>query len=200
MNENREFPEVYEPAHLWFAHNPFGIHGISHAARVFVWANVIGVRLRERGEDLNLEALRWAAILHDVGRLSDGWDTGHGARSAEWTTSHRNSLPVTFPDEFADIVRYCCTWHETSDTAIPVMTAELKCLKDADGLDRVRIDDLNPGYLRSEPARTLVDHAWGLYRVTMSGDRSWGTVMKAARDGGYLDLNRFSDRLCEPKR
>jgi hypothetical protein len=187
MKENREFPELYEPSHLWFGHNPFGIHGIGHAARVFVWANMIGVRLKKSGEDLNLEALRWAAVLHDVGRLSDGWDTGHGARSAQWIVSHRESLPRTFPDEFADIVRRCCTWHETSDAAIPMMTAELKCLKDADGLDRVRINDLNPGYLRLDFARSLVEQAWGLYLATASGDGPWETVMKVALDRGYLD-------------
>ena len=187
MNENREVFDVYEPSHLWFAHNPFGIHGISHAARVFVWANTMGVRLKKRGENLNIVALRWAAVLHDVGRLSDGWDTGHGARSALWITSHRDCLPAAFPDEFADIVRYCCTWHETSDAAIPMMTAELKCLKDADGLDRVRINDLNPDYLRGKRARSLVDDAWGLYRATVSGDGSWRSVMKVARDSGFLD-------------
>jgi hypothetical protein len=42
----------------------------------------------------------------------------------------------------------------------------IELLKDADGLDRVRIDDLDPAYLRRAEARTMVDFAWRLYEGT----------------------------------
>jgi HD superfamily phosphodiesterase len=181
--------DEYRPSPLWFVHKPCGIHGVSHATRTFVWANAIGTCLQRNGETLNLEAVRWAAVLHDVGRLSDGWDRGHGTRSAEWIVSHRESLPDGFPDEVTEIIAYCCRWHEISDGAIPLMTLELMCIKDADGLDRVRINDLNPGYLRSEPARILVDRAWELYRETVSGPGSWDAVMKVAQEKEYIVIS-----------
>jgi len=38
-----------------------------------------------------------------------------------------------------------------------------RVLKDADALDRVRLGDLDPSYLRTEPAREMVARAWELY-------------------------------------
>jgi hypothetical protein len=61
------------------------------------------------------------------------------------------------------------------------MTPELMCLKDADGLDRVRINDLNPDFLRSARARSLVGAAWKLLYATETVHNPWEAVMKAAR-------------------
>ena len=170
----------YRPSPSWFAHNPYGIHGIGHAARVLVWADLICGQLQEGGIPLTIEAVRWAAVLHDVGRLSDGWDTGHGARSADWVAKNRGTLPFTLPDDLFERVLLCCRSHETSDQDIPVMTPELMCIKDADGLDRVRINDLNSSFLRTETARLLVARAWDLYRATESADNPWKAVLEVA--------------------
>jgi uncharacterized protein len=170
----------YRPSPSWFAHSPYGIHGIGHAARVLVWADLIGRQLQAGGIPLSLEAVRWAAVLHDVARLSDGWDRGHGARSADWVAKNRDILPFILPDDLFEHVLLCCRSHETSDRDIPVMTPELMCIKDADGLDRVRINDLNPNYLRSEAARLLVAQAWDLYRATELADDPWDVALEAA--------------------
>ena len=180
--------DIYRPLPSWFAHKPYGIHGIAHAARVLVWANRIGAQLMMDRTDLNIEVVRWSAVLHDVGRLSDGWDAGHGARSAAWVVQHRDNLPVALENEVIEQIQYCCQWHEIKDGDIPIMTQELMCLKDADGLDRVRINDLNPDYLRTRPARLLVDQAWSLYRASESANGSWRALLKTARNGGYLDV------------
>lgn len=132
------------------------------------------------GASLDLEAVRWAAVLHDVGRLSDGADRGHGSRSADWVMIHQHMLPVSLPDDTLQRVLACCRWHEITDQEIPVMTPELLCIKDADGLDRVRINDLNPAFLRTGPARSLVARAWELYRASDGGKDPWETVLEAA--------------------
>jgi hypothetical protein len=44
------------------------------------------------------------------------------------------------------------------------MLRVLWLLKDADGLDRVRIDDLDPAQLRYEESVSLVERAWQLLR------------------------------------
>ncbi len=170
----------YRPSPSWFAHKPYGIHGMGHAARVLVWADLIGRQLQAEGIPLILDAVRWAAVLHDVARLSDGWDTGHGARSADWVMQNRDALPFTLPDDLFGRVLLCCRSHETSDRDIPVMTPELMCIMDADGLDRVRIDDLNPSFLRTDTARLLVARAWALYRATESAGDPWEAVLEAA--------------------
>ena len=172
----------YRSSPSWFAHNPNGIHGIGHAGRVLVWANLIARRLQADGIALSLEAVRWAAVLHDVGRLSDGWDRGHGARSADWVSENRHSLPFSLPDDHFEGILLCCRWHETSDQDIPVVTPELMCLKDTDGLDRVRINDLNPTFLRSEHARLVVDQAWDLFQATESANDPWEAELKSAAE------------------
>jgi hypothetical protein len=173
-------PNRYRPDPSWFSHNPYGIHGMGHAARVLKWANLIGQKMQAGGTPLSIEAVRWAAVLHDVARLSDGWDRGHGERSADWVGKNRENLPFTLPDDQFERVLLCCKWHEITDRDIPMMTPELMCLKDADGLDRVRIDDLNPAFLRSDPARLLVDQAWDLYRATKLAEDPWKAVHEAA--------------------
>jgi uncharacterized protein len=180
--------DKYRPLPDWFAHNPYGIHGIGHAARVFVWANLIGTQLLVSGNSLSIEAIRWAAVLHDVGRLSDGIDKGHGTGSADWIAGHRYILPVVLPDGVVDQVLYCCRWHDTADQSIPVMTPELMCLKDADALDRVRIHDLNPGLLRSEPAKLLVVDAWVVYWATEQSADSWRAALEFTARRGCLTL------------
>ena len=42
----------------------------------------------------------------------------------------------------------------------------MRLLKDADALDRVRLGDLDPSYLRHPEARTMVGFAQELYRAT----------------------------------
>lgn len=88
---------------------------------------------------------------------------------------------MALPDDPFECVLLCCRLHETSDRDIPVMTPELMCIKDADGLDRVRIDDLNPSFLRTETARLLAIQAWNLYRATELADDPWEAVLEVAR-------------------
>jgi hypothetical protein len=184
--------DAYRPQPSWFTHKPHGIHGIGHAARVLVWADLIARRLQACDISLDLEAVRWAAVLHDVGRLSDGIDRGHGSRSATWVKNNRGSLPIVPPgdcvslsgDDTIERVLTCCQWHEIGDGEIPAMTPELMCIKDADGLDRVRINDLNPAYLRSGPARLLVEDARALFCATRSAGDPWVTCIQYASGNG----------------
>ncbi len=176
--------DCYRPSPAWFSHNPYGIHGIGHAGRVFVWANQIGRQMAPA--TMSLEVVRWAAVLHDVGRISDGRDQGHGKRSAEWIKKNRNTLQMDMDDELLERVLYCCTMHDTADEEIGLLTEELKCLKDADGLDRVRINDLNPDFLRTEFARSLVDPAWDLFRATEDeGKDPWEALRTSADKEGW---------------
>jgi hypothetical protein len=151
--------DVYRPLGEWYLHDSTDIHGSGHAARVLVWANVIGCWMLERGVEVDLAVVHSAAALHDVRRLNDGHDLLHGHRCATWLLDVESPALRGFSQERRSRVAYCCQWHVPSDAEAPAMTAELMCLKDADGLDRVRLGDLDVSYLRTELARDLVKHA-----------------------------------------
>ncbi len=186
LYDNLYIFDQYRPSPEWFSHDPYGIHGIAHVARVLVWAECIGCGLNGDGLGLDLEVVRWAAVLHDVGRHDDGKDAGHGKRSAAWVRAHRDAVALLTEEQIEQVV-YCCEWHDQEDRHAPRMTPMLKCLKDADGLDRVRIRDLNPAYLRTETARGLCDMAQKLFDATGHSRelRPWETVRKAAVELGF---------------
>ena len=66
----------------------------------------------------------------------------------------------------ASEVAYVCRWHVPNDESAPEMTPELKVFKDADALDRWRIADLDPAYLRTSSARQLLDASYALWEAT----------------------------------
>lgn len=142
------------------------IHGVAHTARVLTHAlaiaEALGLRAWER------EALACAARWHDIGRTDDTADYYHGAKSAGKVVGlglHRGvSAPVLEAALFA-VTHHCCpdehAERAAARSADPEATMRVfRVLKDADGLDRVRIDDLDPSMLRFDVSRTRVDRAW----------------------------------------
>lgn len=128
--------------------------------RVFLLQELICNILESENIEVNRGATRWAAATHDVGRVDDGQDLEHGRRSAAWI--HEN-LRDRMSSETLDTTTYIVHWHVPPDDEAPFMTTELKVLKDADALDRVRLGDLNPNYLRTDAAKSLIDLAQQLY-------------------------------------
>ena len=67
------------------------------------------------------------------------------------------------------------------------MTIELQVLKDADGLDRVRLGDLNPSYLRTKAAMQLIETARRLDELSLPVNpvknryEKFDDVLRAAR-------------------
>lgn len=82
--------------------------------------------------------------------------------------------------------RYCYSSHVLPDCQAPEIIDEPIRVEDADGLDRVRLGDLGPAYLRTERAHTRVDAAHDLMRVTLlrPGDDSWSAVQAEAIEFG----------------
>lgn len=179
--------DTYRPLPEWFAHKPYGIHGMHHVTRVLVWAEQIAQGMLARGSRVDIAVVRWAALVHDVGRRNDGPDAEHGARSAQWVAQERGRLFTGLTDAQVEQLQYCCTWHVPRDERIPEKTNELICLKDADGLDRVRIHDLDPAYLRTETARSHAADAQTLLDATWNDRRAdpWERVREAALERGW---------------
>jgi HD superfamily phosphodiesterase len=174
--------EIYRIDPGWYFREPSGIHGMGHAARVLIWANRIAEWMLSLGQSVDIEAARWAAVLHDIRRENDGWDAGHGKRAGIWLNNNSPKLPIAFSPLLLSKVVFACSFHDVCDEQISKWAPELLCLKDADGLDRVRIQDLNPSFLRTKCARATVDLAQELFgQGNPKETTSWDAVFKQAK-------------------
>lgn len=146
------------------------IHGQDHIERVIFFAHLLAFHYKLDQRDTDV--LRNAASLHDTKRVNDGWDTEHGHRAA------LESISYSYADKADDnVIQAVIAAHSTDDEIMDETIREFikdsddfertkrlaKLFKDADGLDRVRINHLNPAYLRNDFSKDLVDFAYDLY-------------------------------------
>lgn len=182
----------YRPPTTWFARPDHigGIHGIGHEARVLIWQELLARLVLADGQILDQEALRWAAVVHDTQRIEDGLDLPHGSRAAAWVKRKR-TVRNTLTAPTLETLAYLCAWHVPGDAAAPTMTPELAVFKDADGLDRVRLGDVNARYLRWDVSRdVLLPLASPLFRGSLTrewaGSDPFESALDAAVDLGLL--------------
>lgn len=156
----------------WF-HNPGGIHALSHTKRVLFLSLIISYLENYSAADEHILGL--ASIYHDIGRLTDGYDPEHGIASYEKILRLQLS-PIADQNDL-ETLRFIIQNH-----AIPDQSAYKKlnryelvdiertlrvyaAFKDADGLDRVRINDMNPEYLRTASSHRLLLLAHQLFQM-----------------------------------
>lgn len=154
----------------WF-HNPQGIHALGHTKRVLLLSLIIC--FLENFSEKDQAILGFASIYHDIGRKNDGYDPDHGLASYSKLINEQLLKLDDFHEN--EILRFLVQNH-----AIPDQSAYKKinryalinvertlrlydAFKDADGLDRVRLKDLNPEYLRTDSAQRLILAAHQLY-------------------------------------
>ena len=151
-----------------FVHNS-DLHGQAHVGRVMVHAFRL---LQATGAEHQAPRL-WAAVyLHDIARTHDGRCYLHGERAVKRLASlpHVKELFArggVKPDDYAAIetavAQHCRPEELPEEHPHHRLTA---LLKDADGLDRVRLGDLNPAKLRYQVSVTMVPFAQDLYEMT----------------------------------
>jgi len=153
--------QYIQPAYF---HRPRGIHGISHTQRVLFLVELLAA-LENLGAP-ERDILSIAAVYHDIGRTHDGADRAHGYCSF-CKAEQLGLIYMENPEDYAT-VRYIIETHCINDNhAFDLVTdyalreldrgkGLLKFFKDADGLDRVRINDLNPAMLRLDVSQELV--------------------------------------------
>ena len=141
---------------------PRSIHGVKHAWRVLFHTLMICELCALSAPDREL--LISAALYHDIGRENDGLCYVHGKRSVEKMAAL--NLAPTDPTDFATM-KFMVTYHCIDDRQAKTDLAKVDAgarerawrlfvvLKDADGLDRVRINDLNVKYLRNPESLRL---------------------------------------------
>lgn len=155
------------------------IHGVGHTSRVLVHAldlaDALDLVTWER------DALAYAALWHDIGRTNDDVDYYHGAKSAGKAVAlglHCKVAPRVYETALYAITHHCGSEVHGERAASRVVyrlssVRESPCervdeesalrvfrlLKDADGLDRVRLGDLDVSHLRYAVSRTRVERA-----------------------------------------
>jgi len=185
--------EKYRPQENWFLRpdSIHDIHGINHETRVMILQEIISLLLIETQKiSLDQEALRWSSATHDLRRTNDKFNKKHGCRSSLWVSKNLSSI---ISPESISTVQFINYWHATPDSKIPNLTDELAIFKDADALDRVRTNDLNPHFLRHQLSYDfLFSPAHDLFEISLQCQRahsapSFDCVLDAAINIGLIN-------------
>lgn len=142
------------------------LHGYNHTKRVMILVKELGKYLPYKRE---VELAYCAAFIHDMARTSDGLCYIHGERSSKL------KLPL-FKQLFLD---NGISENEIDEISFAVLNHSLPIevnkkhqyyittaiLKDADALDRVRLGDLDPNYLRFDKSVGLIPFATDLLYI-----------------------------------
>lgn len=144
------------------------VHGKGHIERTLLHGAFCAMSEGLSREDTRL--LFAACCYHDVGRIDDSVDDCHGYRS-----SKRLHSLTGLDGEELKLVQAAVDAHSRNDKVL-VKTVEshhlkdfrrglviAELLKDSDGLDRVRIWDLDPKFLRRPASRDRAAFAKELY-------------------------------------
>lgn len=158
--------EMVPPPGLFL--HPSTLHGQAHVARVLIHA----LRLIEATGFVEETPRLWAAVyLNDIARKHDGRCSVHG-KNAWLLLAALPAVQALFRlggvrDEDYPAIEYAVTIHSSGEPLPPDPYYRLgTLLKDADGLDRVRLGDLNPKMLRHNQARSMVGFAQRLFDET----------------------------------
>jgi hypothetical protein len=161
----------------WFTHDSH-LHGVSHTQRVYIHAQRLVRELNWTKDDVGL--VLSAALWHDIGRINDGWDPRHGARSAARVV--KLGLHASLSAADAQLALFAVRYHCRSDGRGASRAAGqddperalriLRLLKDADALDRVRLAppgagawEVDSSTLRHPCTPAMIDFAVELLRV-----------------------------------
>ncbi len=166
-------PLAYPLDPAWFE-RPDSIHGLAHTRRVLIHATRIA-RARDLDPDW-FHSLVLACAWHDIGRTHDGPEPEHGRRSTARVGQLGLGKDVEPP--ILERALFAVEWHSLPDARaveravtlaredfrpeVGTMLRVLWVLKDADGLDRVRLKDLDPTQLRYPCSQAMVAEAWRL--------------------------------------
>ena len=167
-----------------------GLHGIRHALRVAVHAQLLAERY---GLSCHIQHLLvTAALLHDVRRIDDRGDPRHGAQCAEWISSIKDlECLVAFSGEERDLICSAVSRHDVTpeDAGSERMAGMLieGLLKTADALDRYRLPKrswwIDGSRLRIQPTEDLKAFAFDLVVASechfLAGAGSFSAVIDA---------------------
>ncbi len=171
------FPKIGFLELLYDSHTHF--HNLSHTLRVWILANLLTQKYKVNKSDANI--ITAAALLHDVGRKRDFWDRGHGAASADMIDTYLPLVTDRFSSKDIEKIKRLCLYHDKKDPKR--LSLDLKILKDADALDRIRLPRgrLDVKQLRLAYSHKLVDFAEKLYKTWRKFERDGLSIKRVIR-------------------
>jgi len=159
--------------------DPDGLHGYSHTQRVLL--NALSLCNAHELDDFDTTKICLAAIYHDIGRDNDEEDEIHGRKS--WEKLIELNLLPQLEKEFElygddlEVIKFLMEYHCLDDEVAwkniesvnegrhtDNLRFFVKLFKDADGLDRVRLRDLDSRYLRLDESKKRVNFAQQLLK------------------------------------
>lgn len=160
-------------------------HGINHNIRVLIFAYYLSKKINLNNIDFKI--VMDACRYHDVGRINDLYDEKHGLRSANMIEKIVDDA-IYNNSENLNLLKAIIESHSIPDREMAKIFKKYKLLdedryklltyilKDADGLDRVRLSinnrcfcDLNPKYLRFDESKRLVKMAHTINMIFNNG-------------------------------
>lgn len=176
----KKYKDFILPEHY---REPYGIHGIGHVHRVLYLADKIAQAYDLTEKEQEIVAL--SCCYHDIGRVNNAKDDDHGMYSCE-KIKKLGLLDKTDLNEHEKVlILRMIAGHCLKDRLFQGTDREcflFKILKDADGLERVRIHDLNVIHLRLDASKELEVFAWQLLKRLNE---------KTLKNQYKVDLERF---------
>jgi uncharacterized protein len=160
-------PDLIQTIHQQYRLPWFGLHGVSHWARVY--ENGLRLAPLTGAEE---QILLLFALFHDSCRTNEGRDAGHGRRGAEYAASLRGESLHLAAGAF-DLLFYACAFH--TDGLIDADPTVQTCW-DADRLDLPRAG------IRPTADRLCTTAAREAETITWATDRSLRRSVPALLD------------------
>lgn len=133
-----------------------GMHGVNHWRAVYLNGLAIEELMPEAGIDLDF--VRYFALLHDSQRENDGPDPEHGQRAAEFIGWLERDGLMKQSSSWIAKLRYVITYHSAGLTAqVPPDAIATSVCWDADRLDYERTGHkVDPNMLCTDAAREIL--------------------------------------------
>ena len=172
LTQEWTLPKNFRIDPSWFDH-PSTLHGKMHTLRVMILADELYLRAKQESlfsSPTLYRDLMAAALIHDLARKHDGFCMEHGlwAKNTKRPIAERYLLGFRLPEPEWTAIADAIEAHSRPDPTPPFPPGSLPALlKDADGLDRVRIymKPPNPAYFRHPFTAEYLDLAWELLKL-----------------------------------
>ncbi|BFU22862.1 hypothetical protein KM1_286020 [Entamoeba histolytica HM-3:IMSS] len=144
----------FDISDTYFDH-PNSIHGLIHTYRVVLFSLIIGYYTKNRRFGLLASC---GSLIHDMARKRDGICTEHGSLAAKTKFNLLKNHIVNYSISETEqnyiknaVIKHCTGESKPNEDDYIVVSI----LKDSDALDRCRVGDLDPNYLRFKESKKL---------------------------------------------
>lgn len=179
-----------------------GTHSINHTMRVIF--NTYAIGILENIDNHTLKIVAKTALLHDIGRNSDGEDSKHGlegAKIARELLEKEGEFSKEDIDLICFIIQEHCLSSNQNKVDLSMLSKErikeykmcLSIVKDADKLDRVRLDNLDINRLSLDNSKKLV----GMAKTELEKKELIFTPKKNFYNFTNDEVSKLYDTICK---